>query len=194
MHPLHAIAQVQTAVVFRDKAPQEEPQGNVRTLAIRDLVANRPLLWYELPRMNVQEKYLVHCLEEGDVVIPSRGDYYKAWLFEGADEPVFPLGQLNVIRPSKDLDARYLVWYLNQRSTQVQITSALTGTNIKALTKVALLNLDVEVPPLPQQHQIADLDRTTRQIAVIRHQLSELDKTEMAYLTKQILKEGVSHA
>ena len=114
-------AHVRTAVVFRDHAPQEDPGGNVRALAIRDLVASKPLYWYDLPRVVVQDRYLDHCLRPGDVVIPSRGDYYKAWLFEGAEEPVFPVGQLNVITPGAGLDARYLVWYLNQRSTQAKM-------------------------------------------------------------------------
>lgn len=188
------LAQVHTAVVFRDQAPQMDPSGNVRALAIRELVASKPLHWHDLPRVFVQDKYLAYCLQPGDVVIPSRGDYYKAWLFEGADEPVFPVGQLNVIRPGNGLDARYLVWYLNQRSTQVRISLMLTGTNIKALTKTALLMLEVEAPPLSKQQQIAELDYTTQQIVAIRHRLNELDKGEIAYLTKQVLHDGGIHA
>ena len=142
--PLGAIAKVHTAVVLRDQAPKEGPDGSssVRALAIRDLVAGKPLRWHELPRLHVPERHLAHCLRPGDVVIPSRGDYYSAWLFEGADDPVFPVGQLNVIRPDTELDARYLVWYLNKASTQRLISLLLTGTTIKALTKAALLSLD----------------------------------------------------
>ena len=95
--------------MFRSQPPQEEQNGNVRALAIRDLVASKPLQWNELPRILLDEGHLSHCLQPGDVVTPSRGDYYKAWLFEGASEPVFPLGQLNVITPGPQLDARYLV-------------------------------------------------------------------------------------
>lgn len=191
---LSALAQVQTAVTFRSQAPQEDPDGNVRALAIRDLVASRPLRWHDLPRVVIHEKHLAHCLEPGDVVIPSRGDYYKAWLFEGAREPVFPLGQLNVIRPGSDLDARYLVWYLNQKSTQAKISAVLTGTSIKALTKTALLTLEVAVPPLSRQRQIADLDHITQQIVALRHRLNDLDKDEIAYLTNRLLHDGGGYA
>jgi restriction endonuclease S subunit len=190
---LEQLARIHTAVVFRNKAPQEDPQGNVRALSIRDLVASKPLHWYDLPRMAVDDKYLAHCLQVGDVVIPSRGDYYRAWLFEGADEPVFPAGQLNVISPSDRLDARYLVWYLNQKSTQAKISLMLTGTSIKALTKSALLTLEVEVPTLSKQQQIAELDTTTQKIVEIRHRLNELDKAEIASLTKRILQDGVTN-
>ena len=191
---LAVLAQVQTAVMFRGQAPQEDPHGNARALAIRDLVASQPLRWHGLPRVLIHDKHLAHCLQPGDVVIPSRGDYYKAWLFEGAEEPVFPVGQLNVIRHGSGLDARYLAWYLNQKSTQAKISLVLTGTSIKALTKTALLMLEVEVPPLSKQQQIAELDYTAQQIAAIRHRLNELDKDEIAYLTKQVLQNGGTHA
>ena len=68
-HPLGTIAKVHTALVFRDQAPSEGADGNVRALAIRDLVAGKPLRWHELPRLHVQERHLVHCLQRGDVVI-----------------------------------------------------------------------------------------------------------------------------
>lgn len=191
---LSQFAQIRTAVVLRDQAPQGDSQGNVRALAIRDLVASKPLHWFDLPRVAVQERYLDHCLRPGDVVIPSRGDYYRAWLFEGADEPVFPLGQINVITPGQALDARYLAWYLNQKATQARIGLLLTGTSIKALTKTALITLEVEVPPMVKQQQIAELDHTTQRIAVIRHRLNELDKREMDYLTQRLLHAGGIHA
>lgn len=193
-HLLGTIAKVHTAVVFRDQAPKEGPDGNVRALAIRDLVAGTPLRWHELPRLHVQERYLSHCLQRGDVVIPSRGDYYKAWLFEGADDPVFPVGQLSVIRPDTQLDARYLVWNLNKPSTQKRISLLLTGTTIKALTKASLLSLEVEVPPMPKQRQIAELDQTTQEIVAIRHRLNEIDRAEIAHVTRQALRSGTAHA
>ena len=184
------LSNINTAVVFRNQAPQEDPMGNVRALAIRDLVGSRPPEWSELHRVRVDEKYLNHCLQPGDVVIPSRGDYYKAWLFEDSSESVLPIGQLNIIRPQDGLNARYLAWYLNQKSTQDSISLILTGTSIKALTKAALLKLKIEIPPLPKQHQIAEIDHTCQEIVALRLRINEKDKEEVAHLTKKILREG----
>lgn len=190
---LSNLACVRTAVVFRSQPPQEAQDGNVRALAIRDLVASKPLLWNELPRICLDEALLSHCLQPGDVVLPSRGDHYKAWLFEGASEPVFPLGQLNVITPGPQLDARYLAWFLNRKSTQTRIGMLLTGTSIKALTKASLLTLDVELPSLLKQQQISELDHTKQKIIAVRHRLSELDQEEIAQVTKQLLRDGSRH-
>lgn len=192
--PLSSLTQIHTAVVFRDQAPQEAPDGNVRALAIRDLVSTAPLQWHELPRIAVHTKYLLHCLQPGDVVIPSRGDYYKAWLYTGAGETVLPVGQLNVIRSSGLLDAGYLVWYLNLKSTQAKLALMLTGTSIKALTKTSLASLEVEIPNHEMQRRIAEMDQLIGRIAVIRHRLSELDGIEVAQLTNQLLCAGGRHA
>ncbi|MGQ7286375.1 restriction endonuclease subunit S [Vreelandella venusta] len=193
------LANIRTAVVIRGQALQENSNGNVRALAIRDLVASKPLHWQGLPKVLVEERYLSHCLKPGDVVIPSRGDYYKAWVFVGEDVecpkiPIFPVGQLNVITPKSELDAQYLVWYLNQRSTQIQMSKMLTGTSIKALTKAALMTLEVDVPPLSIQKHIAEIEQITQQISSIRHRMNELDRIEIDYLTNQILQKEGNHA
>lgn len=193
-HPLAALAHIQTAVVFRDQAPQEHPDGNVRALAIRDVVSATPLHWNQLPRVMVLEKYLVHCLQPGDVVIPSRGDYYKAWLFTESDEPVLPVGQLNVVRPSTSLDSGYLVWYLNLPTTQQKLSLMLTGTSIKALTKTSLASLEIEIPDLDRQRHIAEVERLAGQIAAIRYRLTELDRIEITQLSNQLLHHGGTHA
>jgi restriction endonuclease S subunit len=194
LRPLNDLAEVHTAVVFRDQAPQEHPDGNVRALAIRDVVSSTPVSWSELPRVVVAEKYLANCLQEGDVVIPSRGDYYRAWLFTGANVPVLPVGQLNVIRPAAGLDAGYLVWFLNLPTTGAKLKQMLTGTSIKALTKTALQTLEVDVPDMGRQRHIAEIDELAGRIAAIRHRLTELDTIEVAQMADLLSHRGGDHA
>lgn len=192
--PLNDLVEVHTAVVFRDQAPQEHPEGNVRALAIRDVVSSTPVSWSELPRVVVTEKYRTHCLQAGDVVIPSRGDYYRAWLFTGADLPVLPVGQLNVIRPAAKLDAGYLVWFLNLPTTGAKLKQMLTGTSIKALTKTALQTLEVDLPDIGRQRHIAQIDELAGRIAAIRHRLTELDTIEVAQMAGPLSHRGADHA
>jgi restriction endonuclease S subunit len=104
------------------------------------------------------------------------------------------VGQLSVIRPEPELDTRYLVWHLNETGTQRRISLMLTGTTIKALTKAALLSLEVEVPPMSKQREIAELDQTIQEIVAIRHRLNEIDRTEGAYVTRHALRGGAAHA
>jgi hypothetical protein len=191
---LNDLAEVHTAVVFRDQAPQEHPEGNVRALAIRDVLAATPVSWSELPQVVVAEKYRANCLQAGDVVIPSRGDYYRASLFTGADLPVLPVGQLNVIRPAVGLDAGYLVWFLNLPTTGAKLKQMLTGTSIKALTKTALQTLELDVPDMGRQRHIAEIDELAGRIAAIRHRLTELDTIEVAQLADVLSHRGGDRA
>lgn len=62
------------------------------------------------------------------------------------------------------------------------------------MTKSNLLTLQVEVPSLLKQQEIAELDATTTKIIVIRHRLNELDKDETDYLTKKLLQTGETRA
>lgn len=190
---LNDLAEVHTAVVFRDQAPQEHPEGNVRALAIRDVVTSTPVSWSELPRVVVADKYRVNCLQQGDVVIPSRGDYYKAWLFTGADLPVLPVGQLNVIRPAPGLDAGYLMWFLNLPTTGAKLKQMLTGTSIKALTKTALQTLEVDLPDMGYQRRVAEIVQLAGRIAAIRHRLTELDAIEVAQMADILSYRGGDH-
>lgn len=190
---LNDLAEVHTAVVFRDQTPQEHPEGNVRALAIRDVVSSTPASWSKLPRVVVAEKYRANCLEAGDVVIPSRGDYYRAWLFSGADLPVLPVGQLNVIRPAAELDAGYLVWFLNLPTTGAKLKQMLTGTSIKALTKTALQTLEVDLPDMGRQRCIAEIDELAGRIAAIRHRLTELDAIEVTQMAGLFSHRGGDH-
>lgn len=194
IHSLNNLAEVHTAVVFRDQAPQEHPEGNVRALAIRDVVSSTPVSWSELPRVVVAEKYRANCLQAGDVVIPSRGDYYRAWLFTGADVPVLPVGQLNVIRPAAGLDAGYLVWFLNLPTTGAKLKQMLTGTSIKALTKTALQTLEVDLPDMGRQRRIAEIAEIAGRIAAIRHRLTELDVIEVTQMAGLLSHRGGDHA
>lgn len=185
--PLYELAEVSTAVVFRDGPPVEDIDGNAKALAIRDLVRDRSIDWRELSQVRIEEKLMHNCLIAGDVVLPSRGDRYRAWYFEGADVRVFPIGQINVVRVKLRLDSRYLAWYLNRSATQIQITGSLTGTNIKALTKTALLNLRIEVPSLALQRRIAWIHHTGERIAEIRNRINDLERAEITYLTDKLL-------
>jgi hypothetical protein len=184
------LTNIRTAYVFRSQVPQEDAEGNVRALAIRNLAGVRPLQWQDLPRIKIDDQLKGYCLQPGDVVIPSRGDRYRAWCFEGADEPIFPLGQLNVITPSCDLDPHYLAWYLNRASTQAKIALMLSGTSILALTKSSLQSLVIEAPEMSKQRLIADLESTTQRIALIRHRLNELDAEETTHLTDALWSRG----
>lgn len=181
---LSQLAVVRSAPVFRDRAPQESEQGNVRALTIRHLVRGRSIDWAELRKVEVEQRFLDHSLTPGDIVIVSRGDQNPAWLFEGASEPVCPVGQFHIIHCVGNVDPCYLTWYLNRPAIQTKIKARATGTAIQAINKSELLNLDVEIPSVLTQQRIADLYATTQKAVSARLRLNALDEKEAARLSE----------
>lgn len=59
---------------------------------------------------------------------------------------------LAAIRPSSDINLRYLLYYF--RFFEAQLSAKGTGTTFKAITQATIKNLDVPVPPLPDQERI----------------------------------------
>lgn len=59
---------------------------------------------------------------------------------------------LAAIRPSSDINLRYLLYYF--RFFETQLSAKGTGTTFKAVTQATIKNLDVPVPPIPDQERI----------------------------------------
>lgn len=59
---------------------------------------------------------------------------------------------LAAIRPFSDMSLRYLLYYF--RFFESQLSAKGTGTTFKAITQATIKNLDVPVPPLPDQEHI----------------------------------------
>jgi restriction endonuclease S subunit len=80
-----------------------------------------------------------------------------AGLFEGYKLAVAG-GQFLVIRPRTNiLLADYLRWFLNLPSTQETLVGRARGSYVRSLPASALGELEIPIPPLPQQHAIAAL-------------------------------------
>ena len=91
---------------------------------------------------------------------------------------------LTAIRPNNEVGLKYLLYYF--RHFEAQLNQKGTGTTFKAITQNIIKNLDVPVPPLPEQERI---------VARIEELFSELDKAvETLNTTKQqlaVYREGV---
>ncbi len=188
---LGEIASVRTAVIFRDASPREVENGNVCALAIKDLQHDWPLDVHILPRINIPDELLKHCLEPGEVVIPSRGVFYQARYFNGIPRSVFPIGQLNIITPGAQLDPAYLAWYLNRDETQRKINSSVTGTNIKALNKREVLSLEIDLPPIEIQRQISGLQSLWAEIRQKYRRLVSIEEHRVSVICTSLFNESL---
>lgn len=185
------IADVRTATVFRERAPEPTSNGNVLALTIKDVVASWPPAPQALDRIHVGDHLLKNCLAVGEILIPSRGDYYPARYFSGSEFPLFPLGQINLISPSERILGSYLSWCLNQPDAQQQIKRLLTGTNIRSLTKPNLQSIEIVVPELSVQRDIATLQELWEQSRLKKIRLLQLEGLEVAEICRVLVQESL---
>lgn len=181
------IVSVRAATIFREQAPKQSSDGNVRGLTIKDMVAYWPVRPEALPLISVDEHLLGNCLTGGEILIPARGEKYPARYFETANGQIFPYGQINIITPANHVLGRYLAWYLNQPVPQQFIQTSLSGTGIKALNRSRLLEIPIQVPPLETQRLIADLQKLREDSKALKERSIKLEEQETEWACRQLL-------
>jgi restriction endonuclease S subunit len=160
---LKNIADVRTGYTFRGRI-EEAGNGNVHVLQIRDL--RKQYTEFNRTELFAEELPLIHwdgseksMLQQGDVVLPARGDYYNAATYFGT-EKVIATSQLLIIKTNKEnVLPEFLCWAINQPKVQYRLVSESRGTNIPLLSRRSLDMLTLKVPPIEKQKKIIEIQR-----------------------------------
>lgn len=135
-------------------APSTRSGGDARFVQIKDLTPGRRSL-VAGPAPSVDR---ASPIQPGDVLLAARGDPAPAVM---ADEEIwgaFPTADIYLIRarPQK-ADARYVLACLRSPKAQSALREPTGGTLLPRISKKALDELEIELPPLERQRQIGAL-------------------------------------
>jgi type I restriction enzyme S subunit len=112
----------------------------------------------ELSEMRFQdhehEKYGLRC---GDLVVCEGGEPGRCAIWKDEVPNMKFQKALHRIRPKDELDVGYLFYWLTFNAKVGRLDAFFTGTTIKHLTGRALVELDVELPPVRVQKSIAHI-------------------------------------
>ena len=141
--------------------------GEIRYLQMSDfddsglIINNQPAVFVETADLNTERQ----LLQAGDILLPAKGGRNMAFYIEESYLPAVASSSFFVVRLQTTLiDARFLMLYLNQPSTQVKIKSMISTTaTVPVLNKKDFLNLPVPIVPMAQQHKIIHLHRLHQQ-------------------------------
>ncbi|WP_336928595.1 restriction endonuclease subunit S [Acinetobacter oleivorans] len=195
---LSDIAEVRTGFTFREKV-EELQTGNAYIVQIkdarslRDQTYSQSLYSDDLPRINMPTK-INAPLNIGSVLLPSRGEYYRAFYFLGRkdkslDLPVIASSQFLILSPkTEELLPEYLCWYLNQPMTQHELNNKSQGSNIPMLTVTKVSSLEIELPSLEKQKQIIQLNYIWEQEQALTQKLLQNREQMMQGMFQQLLK------
>lgn len=138
---------------------EHDPEGTHQVLVTRHLRDGVPYRFDRrdelriIPRRDTA-KYEVRT---GDVLFMSRGTRNLAWAIADVPAPTIVPVSFYILRPRPGLEARYLAWYLNERTAQAAVDQFRTGAGTPIVQRAAFERLEIVVPPLETQRGIAGL-------------------------------------
>lgn len=182
MAKLAEIATVRNGLAFRGRI-EPENDGDTRVLQASDLVQHPVLEAEKLVRVSLGKKSSRYQLRTDDVVFSARGQRQIAYRpnFESDDEsgselPIITASGLIMITANqKKVKPAYLQWVLNTKPVQHRISQFTEGSNITFISEKNLADVEIPLPALAEQKQIAQLIDLHDRRAQVRKAVAELD-------------------
>ncbi|ATX04851.1 restriction endonuclease subunit S [Salmonella enterica subsp. enterica serovar Typhimurium] len=152
------IASIRSGYTFRG-AVEPVSDGDVRILQIKDLELDWQGDHEALPAISWEQRVEPPFLRQGEIVVAARGNRNVAVVYR-SELPVVATSQFLIVTlrtEESEIAPEYLCWVLNHPMTQQMFNRS--GTNIQLITKAALLDVEIPVPPVHTQRQLIELQR-----------------------------------
>ena len=157
----------------------DEPAGGVLVMSMAQGVADALTASVALPQIDFAGDIAKLQLAPGDVLFRSRGVSNLSIYVDSVQQPCIfaaPLVRIRVNDPQK-LEPRYLHWVLNSPAVQRDIHAQARGSMIRMVSLPSLRSLQIPVPPVSVQRNIAEVARLLREERALSEALVEKNKT-----------------
>ncbi len=187
---LKDIATISSGVTFRSRIEQSA-SGNIRIIQMKDLGDDNFVHLKETMQIEYPRPKPGQLARQGDIIFRSRGQTNTAALLEENAENTIVAAPLFRIRSdTKKIVPEFLLWWINQPSSQAYLSSRSKGTMVKMVSKQGLEDLEVNLPSLEQQNKIAQFFR----LSMREQNILEEIKNRKATCTQGILMQMVSES
>ncbi len=126
-------------------------------------------------------------LAGGDVLFMSRGIQNRAWVMREVPDRTMPPVSFYILRPREGLDGRYLAWYLNQKPAQAIIEQIRTGAGTPIVQRKVFENMQIVVPPVATQREIAELAELLTRERDLRSALAQATDTSHRMIGQMLI-------
>lgn len=130
--------------------------------------------------------------EEGDVLFSKDGTVGICTVFEN-DMNVVLLSSIAIIRPTQEIDSRFLKEFLSSKQILDQIRSFKSGTAIRRVVLRDIKKFSVPLPPLSEQRRIAEILSTVDEAIQQTDEIIETSKELKKGLMQDLLTKGIGH-
>jgi len=153
---LKDMAIVSSGATFRARV-EVSASGNVRVIQMKDLGADNLVYLAQAIQVKYERPKANQLLQAGDLIFRSRGQAHTAALLCEEVADAILAAPLFRVRPNlKKVLPEYLLWWINQNSSQCYFASQAKGTAVQMVSKQSLDNLEVKLPSIDQQHKIVE--------------------------------------
>jgi len=173
------IASIRNGYAFRGRI-ESDNHGDTRVIQASDLTDDTELDTDNLACVQLGKKASRYQLNDNDIVFMARGQRQKAYRpirKTVTGKPIITAFGLLVISARENMVIpEYLHWALNTPRVQQNIQVLKEGTGITFISDKKFGNVEIPLPPLDTQMQIAQLIGLHAQREHLRQQLVELDE------------------
>ena len=132
------------------------------------------------PDLNNNSKIEKHILYSGDILFAAKGTKNFAACYENTNIPAVASTSFFVIRLNdSNILPQYLRWYLNHPDTNSFLKSKAKGTSIASISKVALQELELNIPSIHKQKAILRIDELYKKKKTIKYKIEQLQEKQI---------------
>jgi hypothetical protein len=171
---------------------EHDPAGTHQLVLTRHLTEGVPYVYDPRDELRMDpggRDTSPYRLGAGDVLFMSRGTMNRAWVIERVPDPTIAPVSFYILRPNEGLDGRYLAWYLNQVPAQAAVDQIRTGAGTPIVQRVAFQHLEIVVPALEQQQEVAELAGLLARERALRARLSEVTERAHATIGRKLIQD-----
>jgi restriction endonuclease S subunit len=166
-----------------------EPEGTFQVVMAKHIPDGMDYEYIDFHELRITpkgttDKYEVH---NGDVLFISRGTRNQAVVVKNVPEKTIASATLYILKVKEGIDPAYLAWTLNQSPVQSQITQIRTGAGTPIVQRKLIVELEIPVPSLEKQKQIAEVGRLTLREKDLQNELVELTDLKHNLIGQQLL-------
>ena len=140
------------AEIFKGKAlPAKTKSGEFALINLRDMT-EIGVDYSQLQTFSADRKTLLHfLLQEGDVLIASKGTVKKVAVFEKQDRDVVASSNITILRPTQKVYGQYIKLFLDSAVGEALLESVNKGKSVMNLSTQGILG--IEIPDIPTVKQ-----------------------------------------
>lgn len=172
---------------------ENDSEGTMRLLTGSSVNQNGEIVEQSLSQIEIAEGKGIQrfLLQEGDVVLLAKGNSIRAGYVteQIANLNVIASANFIVLRPNQnEVLGEVLVAYFNSPAGQSVLDAASTGASIKNINLANIRKMEIELPMLSKQREIAELFHASNQAYNATLNLAEQQKKVAMACISQLIK------